>query len=222
MKRIFILLLAAAIAAGFTACQLFHRNEEPSEPEPSSQEELLPDPSTPAGAIAELLESAKQWDTDTVNRYLPEGIDTETSIPEELRGLLQQSLERLEYKVGEANVDGNRARVETEITSVNAESAVTDAAAAVVGYVAKQKLTGKNVDDYTEITRIAIDAIDASKLPLVTSSATAYLIQDQDGTWKLDLEDEKNLPFLNAVSGGSIEMTAKIKNIAAEYGIAPR
>lgn len=222
MKRIFILLLAAAVAVGFTACQLFHRNEEPSEPEPSSQEELLPDPSTPAGAIAELLESAKQWDTDTVNRYLPEGMDTETSIPEELRGLLQQSLERLEYKVGEANVDGNRARVETEITSVNAESAVTDAAAAVVGYVAKQKLTGKNVDDYTEITRIAIDAIDASKLPLVTSSATAYLIQDQDGTWKLDLEDEKNLPFLNAVSGGSIEMTAKIKDIAAEYGIAPR
>ena len=62
-------------------------------------------------------------------------------------------------------------------------------------------------------------SIDIPSLPTTTIKADAHLVKGADDEWKLDVSDESNMPLLNAVTGGSIEMAEKLKEMAGSYGI---
>jgi hypothetical protein len=40
-----------------------------------------------------------------------------------------------------------------------------------------------------------------------------------DGQWALDVKDERNLPLLNAATGGAINVAKDLSDLAASYGI---
>lgn len=218
-KTLRILLCSLAVSLLFTACQTQEDPAESSEPSSSEEEVILPDPTKPDGAMVELLEGAKQWDTELFSGYLPNGVSVEEYIPEALRGTLQDALKRMDYHILRTETNGQTAYVELEITAINAESAAGEAISAAAAYVVQQQLSDASVQDIQEIAGVIADAIDVDSLPMQTTTCTAYLVQQQDGTWQLDTQDERNLSLLNAASGGSLSLVDDIKALAEQYGI---
>lgn len=224
MKKIFLLVLTLLLAAALCSCswlRSLQREEEsvPSAAESRSEPEPQPEPdsATPDGAVAELFESAKAWDTEAINEYLPAGVDVGNYVPAELQGSLQQVLDQVDYEIGRATIDGDTATVEVTVTAVDAESAMSDAIAAAAAHVVKSQLTGKEVS-YIDAARVALEAIDIPSLPSKTTTAQAYMVRDGD-EWKLDTSDKNNTPLLNAASGGMVDLYGKFKELADTYGI---
>lgn len=222
MKKIILITMIAVLALTATSCRKGGGREQ-SAPESSIPEVSLPQPepdrTTPDGAMSELLQSARDWDVETVEGYLPNGITVSQYVPAAYEASMKKVLARMEYTAGEPVITGDTATVEMQITSVDMSSAMGDATGAAIAYVAKQKLAGQPVNDYSAIAQAVIDAIDIDKLPTKSFSATAHMIQGGDGDWKLDLSDGANMPLLNAVSGGSVELAKQLKDMAADYGV---
>lgn len=220
MKRIAILLLAAVFIAVFAACSKTDEQSAAGEESAQSESVVEPDPTKPDGAVSEILESAKNWDTDAAAAFLPEGTTLEQYVPVALHDSLAQALSRMEYEVTGLSEDAGRAEVQLNITAVDAESAMNDAIVSAAAYVAKQKLAGNDIEDYSALAEVVADSIDIAGLPTKTSPATAYMVETGDGTWRLDLSDDRNLPLLNAASGGSVDLADRFIGLAQEYGIA--
>lgn len=227
MKKLTLIALVAAVSVTVTGCgairQFIGVAEESSVSEASSEPEFEPDsevlnPSTPQGAANELFRGAQNWDTDLINSRLPIGANIESRVPPALENTLTQVLDRMEYTVGEATIDGDSATVVMEITAVDADSAFNDAVGAAVTYVVKQQIAGKPVNDYNEIAQQIIGKIDIAKLPTKTTTATAHMVKDESGKWVLS-SSEDNLALLNAASGGALDMVDKVKGLAEQYGI---
>lgn len=228
MKKILLAVLVAALLGALAACA---KAEPPAagRPEPTTDateaateaptEPEKPDPTTPEGAVAALFDSVKAWDTAAIEAHLPTGSSVSQAVPEQYQAALREVLDRVTYTCGDTAVNGDKATVAMEITSVDAESAVNDAIGAAAVYVAKQQLTGKPIESYDEVIGVVVDAIDIAALPAKTTTATAHLIRGGDGEWKLDLSDEANLPLLNAVSGGMVDLTDHLLALAETYGI---
>lgn len=231
VKRILILSLVASMLLGTVACsrpndrknseseQSTSQKQEIPPSQPSQSPEEIPDPSSPDGALKELLQAAGNWELETVNSYLPTGVTIEKYLPAALEDTTRQVLERMEYTVGDVNTTGNNATVKLKITAVNLDDAVNSAINAVAVYVAAKQFKGETIDNYNEIVQIISDSIDVSSLPTTTKDTTAYMIKGADGDWKLDLSNEDNLPLLNAASGGAVEIAKKLKDMAENIGI---
>lgn len=223
MKKFLLLLTAAFVILAIPACQ--KPKGSPSGPEsgesPLSESagESLPDPSTPEGAVAELLHGAKEWDIPAVDAHLPDGTSISGRVPPALEDTLSAILQRMEYRVGRSTVTGDAATVDVDITTVDAEGTVNEAVGKAVGTIAKRQLAGQPVDDYAAVIEEVLASIDISSLPTTTIAATAHMVMGGDGEWKLDLSDEKNLPLFNAMTGGAMDLADRLKEMAETYDI---
>lgn len=217
MKRVILFALTAAMVLALTSCAPKEPPPSESEPEPSQSEPL--DPATPAGAVAELFESAKSWDLETVQAHLPEDVVMAQEIPAVFQQPLERVLTRMQYRIGEVDSDGEAATVMLEITSIDVESAANDAVGAAAAYVAKEKLSGRDVTDYNALLDTALGAVNIETLPTKSFEATAYLYKGADGEWKVDFNNQRNLPLLNAVSGGSLDFAAKLQELMGSLGL---
>lgn len=218
MKKTGIFLIAAAIFVGCTACQ--PRDQLDTASQDTEQNIVEPDSTKPDGAIVEILNGVKAFDSEQLEALLPEeGISLEQYVPVEFHGRLAQALGRMDYTVTDVRQDGNTAQVMLDITAIQAESAMNDAIVSATTYLAKQKLAGKSTEDYRALARVVVDALDIESLPLQTEPATAYMVADPDGTWSLDMSNTENLALLNAASGGALEIVEQFQSLANQYGI---
>jgi hypothetical protein len=233
MKQFAAILLAVLLCvAALSACRKKEKPPDPS-PAPSSSEEATEQPTeketepptepptepepTPEEALSGLLDSAKEWDVTAIDAYLPEGSTIKSFVPAGFDSVVASLLSRTEYKLGDAVIDGDTATIEAELTAADAEKALDDAIADMLPKVALSKLTGKTVD-YNALLDETIQGIDIAALPTSTTDATAYMIRGADGEWKLDAKDERNLPFLNAATGGAVDISKKLTDLAATLG----
>jgi predicted small lipoprotein YifL/flagellar basal body rod protein FlgB len=186
--------------------------------EPTTETPTEPDPATPEGAMTGLLKSAKEWDAEAINEFLPEGSVVAGYVPAGFEGTVSSLLSRTEYEVYDAEIDGDTAAVELELTAVDAEKALQDAAAGLIAEITISQFKGQAVD-YSALIGETVKGIDIDSLPTVTKTATAHMVLGEDGEWKLDANNEANLPLLNAATGGAVDMAKELTEMAETYGI---
>lgn len=217
MKKLFLFLCCAMLCVVATACQ----KQDSTDPGSSSAVEqiVLPDPTRPDGAIAALMEGLKSWDTDAFSSYLPEGFSVDKQVPPQFRQIIADAFAQMEYQITHTQITGDTAAVEMTITAVEASSAASKAISAATSYAVKQQLIQAEIDIPTMIDTV-VDAVDISSLPTQTATCTVYMVKQTDGTWHPDTTDERNLDFLNAASGGSMELVNSVMELADQYGFS--
>jgi hypothetical protein len=237
MKQFAVILLTSILCvAALAACQ--KKESQPSSsaqspeipveietkplPVPRPEPEPEPDPGTPEGAMSGLLDSAKEWDAAAIGDYLPEGSAITSLVPAEFEGVVSSLLSRTEYTVLDSETNGDAATVEVELTAVDAGEALEDAISGIVAEIAMGQLTGEPIDDYAALIDKSIQSIDVDDLPTRTTTATAYMTRGADGDWELDTKDTSNLPFLNAATGGAMDVAQQLTDLATTYGIKLR
>lgn len=209
IKRGIALLLACAMAAAMSGCSFLQRGLEQgrqhasssapssSVAEPSSsQEEQKPDPSTPDGAVATLLEAMKALDVQTVNAHTYSDQYNQMfgdELGEEELALCQQLFGNMEYQVGKAQVQGESATVEVTLTNTDFAGVLpklmTAAAAAAL------QSGGKEPDYLALLTELLQEEAAAGKTKTTTDSLHLEL---RDGVWKV----EQNTALADLLTGG--------------------
>lgn len=183
-----------------------------SEPEPPKSKA-----STPEGAVEELFESIKNMDYDQINELVGQYFENQT-LPEEYFLLLKPITERVSYKIGESRIDGDNAMVDISVTAVDAQKAVNSVMPGAVAHLAAMQLTGKDISNPEKIiAEYAADNIKWDSLPTIKTDTTLYLVMGADGDWKVDVSNPDNIDFVNAVSGGAIEVAKDLKSFAERY-----
>lgn len=211
IKKWIALLLAGAMMAAISGC-FFAREQQSSSSlgaessQAQSSQEEKPDPSTPAGATATLLEALKTLDVQTVNQYTYSDQYNQMFGEEELQGALRELCEQLfgamTYEVGQETIQGDSATVQVTVTNVDLSGVMPK----LMTNVAAAALTGGDGElDYLQLlTDLLEEEIAAGK----TKTTEAELnLQKRDGVWKV----EQNVALADLLTGG---MFSSIKSLA--------
>jgi len=154
----------------------------------------------PMSAATEILEAITTWEQGDSLDFLSD--DEVLAYLTTFGGVAQQLVERMSYQVHAGMVDGRTAVVDVTITAVNvgdmAGSLLTQSAA----YLAFARFLNRPPDLNAYISARAEVLID--EMHTISMPTSIHLIMGGDGQWKLDLSNEGNLMFLNALFGGGI------------------
>lgn len=218
MKKIFASLLAFAILLMLPACSKLPASQQPSAtessstPPPKSEASSAPgrsqaeSSSTPDAAAEELMQKISDLNADRINELAGEYFSSQ-QIPEEYYSLLKPMSERVSYKIGNYKVEGDKAMVDVSVTAVDAQSAINSVMAGAATHLIILQMTGKDVSNPEKIiAEYAAANIEWDSLPTIKTDATLYLITGADGEWKVDATNPDNIGFLNAISGGGVDV----------------
>lgn len=189
---------------------------ESSEPGASSSEEVDDEAAAAKKAVADLLDSLKNWDEDAVDKLMAEMMP-DVTLPSTYKKVLRPICESLEYELGNAKAEGGYAEVDVSITSLDARSALNKVISGAVAYVAAKQLMGAAGTPEEHLIDYLADKIDWRNLSTVRTDATVYLVKAGDGTWKVDATNGDNMGFLDAITGGAVEVIKSLQELAAQF-----
>ena len=238
MKKFLLALLFLVVAAagviGFFAYRSMRVEppvtiEEEPEPESKSESESAREsesepPAAPEDdgaeaakkAVADLLDSLKNWDEDAIDRLMADLVP-DGSLPPTYKKVVRPIFESIDYTIGNAKVDGDTAVVDVAVTTVDARSALNKVLSGAVTYVAARQLMGASGTPEEHLIDYLADKIDWRNLSTIRTNTSVYLIRGGDGGWKVDASDADNLDFLNAITGGAVEVIKSLQDLAAQF-----
>ncbi len=179
-----------------------------SKPEPSSS---APSAATPEGAAEELINKISNLDDSTVKDLAGQYLSMQ-EVPDAYLSLLKPITERVEFDVGKVTEADGKAGVGMTVTSIDAESALNSIIPGALAHMAALQLTGKDVSEPEKIlAQYAADNIAWDAAPTIKTETVLYLIQDENGEWKVDAANPENVAFANAVTGGAISVAENLR-----------
>lgn len=188
-----------------------------AEPESPAEESVEDAPPAPDAAAAELLESISSLDRAEIDGLIAQYLGAQT-LPDEYFALLKPISERLTYKVGTYEIDGDKAAVQVAVSAVDAQSAINSVLSRAVMHLAALQFTGKDVSNPEKLlAEYAAENIKWDEIPSIKTDATLYLVMDANGEWQVDAANPDNLAFANAVSGGAIDAANNLKSYIDRY-----
>lgn len=235
MKKILSVLLALVTLLAFSACS---RIFAPKTPEASSSSAETPSESpsessapqseapssssappqeessepTPEKAAEKIMEQISDLDMTQVQALADEYFAGQ-QIPEEYYVILKPISERVSYKIGEYEVTGDTAKVSVTVTSVDMQSALNSVLPGAATHFIIMQMTGKDVSRPEMIfAEYAAENIKWDELATKRTDTYLYLIKGADGEWKVDTSNSENVDFLNAVSGGGVELAKSFQS----------
>lgn len=217
MKKTFAAFLTMVTLFAFPSCSRMSAPPEPSSaPAPQSEAPSSSQPesssSTPEEAAEKIMRQISKLDAEQVKELTDEYFAGQ-EIPEEYYSLLKPMSERVSYKIGNYSVDGDTAMVDVSVTAVDAQSAVNSVMPGAAAHIIVMQMTGKDVSHPEQILAdYAAANIEWDTLPTIRTDATLYLIMGADGEWKVDASNPDNLGFLNAISGGGVEVAKNLQS----------
>lgn len=215
MNKTLCFLLAMLMTLGFASCRKKEKVEE--QPISSASASLAseasePDPTTPEGAVVLLVSDVKTWDSEKASTFISQATGRD-ALPEAYGEVVAPILQRLDISVGNSRITGDTAIVDASVTAVDAQRALSDVLVQAMGYVALQQAGGNTKDSETLLAEYIVDNVDFSKLSTIKTDCTIHLVEGADGEWKLDMNDPKNLGFLNAASGGMVDLAETMRGL---------
>lgn len=124
-------------------------------------------------------------------------------------GIVRKYTKNISYTVTNVVVDGDTATVSAEFNTPDIENAMPGVASDILKDTALKALTQKDFDmnqyliDYVE-NKLSFD--DMAKIDTV---ASVNLVKQDDGSWLVENDDERNADFVRAVTGGAVETMEK-------------
>lgn len=146
-----------------------------------------------------LLVAPGSLDSDIVD------LDQNASEPIDVRKLLG----RMTYEVGAAKVNGDRAEVPVKVTAMDLAAMMAVLMTEFLPKAFEAAFGGEELDVESEMKQFFADAVDDPEAKMVTNNITIHLVKVED-QWKIDLNEDNSLEFVNAVSGGLVNFLSDI------------
>lgn len=132
-----------------------------------------------------------------------EGFDIEElqeSVPDNLD--FMEMLSKITYKVGQPTVNGDRAEVVAEITSVDLATLMEELIREYLPLALQMAMTGATQEEIeAEAKRLFGDKMSLADMKMVTNQVTFSLTKVQ-GKWLIEFDEASALEFVNGVFGG--------------------
>lgn len=193
------------------------KSDESSKTESPASSKAPEENQAPNEAAEEIMESISALDETTI-RELADTYFAGQSVPDSYYRLLAPISQRMTYKIGSFETDGDNAVVEMSVTSVDAQSAVNSILPGAVAHLAAMQITGKDISNPEQLlVEYAAKNINWDSLPAVTTDTKLYLVKDDNGEWEVDVNNPENLGFANAISGGGIETAQNLKGVVERF-----
>ena len=190
MKRIACIILALVLVLGLAACGGSKKG-------------------SPEAAVDTLMAGIKEFDIKKIQSVLKEqvdeddlGLDSEAVSP--LLDLLKQWSSKTTYKLGKAEVNGEKAKVPVDVTFTDAADLIKAAFTEYFTAAMTKALSGEEVSE-EDMTKLLVDTINEkskTEKPGTTSTSLTLELEKIDGEWKFtDLPDDMmNIMFSNMMS----------------------
>jgi len=221
MKKVLALLLVVLIFAG--GCSRKPGDSAPAQDStrqsetPSQQERKVHDTKTPEGATASVLDEVIHLDREETEALIRQHLSIK-EVPESYYGILSQVCKRIKYKTGASKIDGNKAEVEVAVTVIDAKKAVYGCMPGALAHLAALQIAGKDISEpEVVLANYAASNIDWDKMQTIKKDATLYLIKNRNGEWTPDQNHPGNVTFVNAVSGGAVDLAQSLKSFAERF-----
>lgn len=226
MKKTIAISLAMLIS--FAGCSMlqFPKQESnvksevvqpPQEPQPDSESPPPAVPDTPDRAADKLLSNINELDDAQIDQLAQEYFSMQ-QFPEEYYDLIKPIAKRVTYKIGSAKIDGDKAAVDVSISAIDAQSAFNSVVPGAIAHLAALQITGKDISSPEKIlAEYAAKNIKWDELPTIKTDSTLYLVIGADGEWKVDTNNPDNLEFVNAISGGAVNLAQSLTTFAERF-----
>jgi|GEM_PF-2075293 len=211
MKKLLCLMMTLALCAG-TGCA---RNEDAAAQNAPQQSFPV---SSPSAVVAGFIDSLRDFDIQKAGDYVT-GDGMDAYIGNEYVEILRGVLSRLQYRITDERIDGDTALVEVEVTAVDLTKIAKSMLVDLAKEAALQKIKGSNVDIAAFLKDYFSNKVDPKTLSTVKTNATVHLIKDAGGKWRVDLDNQENLDFVNALTGGFVETLQSVRDFLSDYGI---
>ena len=174
MKKLLCVLLVAALALSLASCG----------------------GSKPEDAVKGFLECVKKWDFEGANEYVYSGDDADLSAFDDeqyayLTQIYKEQAAKIEYELGEAQIDGDAATVPVSVTYTDGSEFMST----VFQDVIQQALVlGDSFEG--SFDELMEDAVNANKELLEGKTASSELVFElikDDGKWKISNADSEAL-----------------------------
>lgn len=169
------------------------------------------DNTTPSGAVVGLLTALRDWDLGIAAQWMSEL--PPTPFTEAYHNILAPVLSRIEFDTGAEKIVGQTAMVDVSIISVDLGVAFGDITSKAAGYLLSSALS-HDEPDWTDFLAGYVAELNVEEMMRIKRQATAYLVQDSGGKWRLDTQSPDNRDFYNAVTGGLISTMEALKQVA--------
>ncbi|MCL2034639.1 MAG: hypothetical protein FWG94_07905 [Oscillospiraceae bacterium] len=184
---------------------------------PPLQERKAHDTKTPDGAAAFVLDEVIHLDREETEAMIRQHLSIE-EVPESYYGILSQVCRRIKYKTGASKIDGNSAEIEVNVTVVDAKKAVYGCMPGALAHLAALQIAGKDVNEpEVVLANYAASNIDWDKMQTIKKDTVLYLVKSRNGEWTPDTNHHGNIEFVNAVSGGAVDLAESLKSIAERF-----
>lgn len=170
------------------------------------------DNTTPSGAIVGLLTALRDWDLGIAAQWM--GDMPVSPFTEAYHSALAPALSRMEFDIGAEKIMGRTAMVDVSITSVDFGVAFGDITTKAAAYLLTSALD-HDEPDWSEFLASYLSELNPDEMIRVKRQATAFLIQDSGGKWRLDTQNSDNRDFYNAITGGLVSTMEALKQVAA-------
>lgn len=213
MKKLISVAMCLCISACVAACGIWNRTKAED-----AEATLPPEPDTPSAAVAGLIDCLKDVDAKKAGDYVT-GKNVNQYIGSEYFEALRGVLGRLEYSIIDERSQADSAQVDVVVTAVDLNGVAASMLMEFGKQLALAKLTGGEVDAAAFVKEYFADKIDPESLSTVDTEATVYLVKDGGGRWKVDLDNEENMDFLNALTGGFVKTLQSLRDLIVQYGL---
>ena len=184
---------------------------------PPLQERKAHDTKTPDGAAAFILDEIIHLGREETESMIRQHLSIE-EVPESYYGILSQVCRRIKYKTGAWKINGNNAEVEVNVTVIDARKAVYGCMPGALAHLAALQIAGKDVSEpEVVLANYAASNIEWDKMQTVKKDTALYLVRSRNGEWTPDTNHPGNIAFVNAVSGGAVDLADSLKSIAERF-----
>ena len=155
----------------------------------------------PVSAAEDILEAISTWEQGDAIDFLSD-VDDAGAYLVTFGGVAEQLAARMSYQVHTGRVTGRTAVVDVTVSAVNVGDIANPLLTQSATYLAFSRIMNRPADLNVFIAdRSQVLVENALTISIHTSM---HLILGTDGQWRLDLSNEDNLMFLNALCGGGI------------------
>lgn len=168
------------------------------------------DNTTPSGAVVGLAEALRTWDLGLAAQWMalaPQGPFTDA-----YHNVLAPALARMELEVGAERVEGDTAWVDVAVTAVDVGGALGNLGADAASYLAGCMISHSQAD-WSEFLEEYLFTASAEEMLRVRRDATAYLVRDSAGKWRIDANSPENREFCNALTGGLLDVLEQLEHL---------
>lgn len=100
-------------------------------------------------------------------------------------------------------MNGDRAEVPVKVTAMDLAAMMAVLMTEFLPKAFEAAFSGEELDVESEMNQFFADAVDDPEAKMVTNNITIHLVRVED-QWKIDLNEDNSLEFVNAVSGGLV------------------